>query len=87
MCGLYGFVYYGKKGLKGAEKLLENLAWEAAVRGTDATGYSFVNKNKIQVEKAPKPAYEMKYLLPKGVHTVMGHTRATGYLRARACSG
>lgn len=77
MCGLYGFVYYGKKELKGAEKLLENLAWEAAVRGTDATGYAFVHKGKVQVDKAPKPAHDMKYLLPKGVHTVMGHTRAT----------
>jgi glucosamine--fructose-6-phosphate aminotransferase (isomerizing) len=77
MCGLFGFVYYGKKGLKGAEKLLENLAQEAAVRGTDATGYAFVHKGKVQVDKAPKPAFDMKYLLPKGVHTVMGHTRHT----------
>ena len=75
MCGLFGFVYYGKKGLKDAEKLLEKLAIEASVRGTDATGYSFVNKGNIQIDKTPKPAYEMKYLLPKDVHTVIGHTR------------
>lgn len=77
MCGLFGFVYYGKKELKGAERLLENLACEASVRGTDATGYAFVHKGKIQIDKAPKPAYEMKYLMPKNVRTVMGHTRAT----------
>ena len=77
MCGLFGFVYYGKKGLKGAEKLLEELAWEAAVRGMDATGYAFVHKGKVQIDKAPKSAHEMKYLLPKNVRTVMGHTRAT----------
>ncbi len=77
MCGLFGFVYYGKKELKGVERLLESLACEAAVRGTDATGYAFVHKGRIQIDKAPKPAYEMKYLLPKGVRTVMGHTRAT----------
>ena len=77
MCGLFGFVYYGKKGFKGAEKLLEELAWEAAVRGTDATGYAFVHKGKVQITKEPKSAYEMKYLLPKNVRTVMGHTRAT----------
>ena len=77
MCGLFGFVYYGKKGLKGSEKLLEKLAWESAVRGTHATGYSFVNKGKVAIEKAPKTAYEMKYLLPKNVRTVMGHTRHT----------
>lgn len=76
MCGLYGFVYYGKKGLKGAEKLLEELAWEAAVRGMDATGYAFVHKGKVQITKESKSAYEMKYLLPKNIHTVMGHTRA-----------
>jgi len=77
MCGLFGFVYYGKKGLKGAEKLLEELAWEAAVRGTDATGYAYVHKGRVHIDKAPKAAYEMKYLLPKNVRTVMGHTRAT----------
>lgn len=77
MCGLYGFVYYGKKGLKGAEKLLEELAWEAAVRGTDATGYAYVHKGRVHIGKAPKAAYDMKYLLPKNVRTVMGHTRAT----------
>ena len=77
MCGLFGFVYYGKKGFKGAENLLGELAWEAAVRGTDATGYAFVHKGKVQITKEPKSAYEMKYLLPKNVRTVMGHTRAT----------
>lgn len=76
MCGLFGFVYYGKKGLKGAEKLLEELAWEAAVRGTDATGYAYVHKGRVHIDKAPKAAYDMKYLLPKNVRTVMGHTRA-----------
>lgn len=77
MCGLFGFVYYGKKGLKGAGKLLEELAWEASVRGIDATGYAYRHKGRIQIDKAPKSAYEMKYLLPKNVRTVMGHTRAT----------
>lgn len=77
MCGLFGFLYYGKKGLKDAEKLLEYLALEASVRGTDATGYAYNYKNKIQIEKAAKPAYLMKYLLPKKVRVVMGHTRAT----------
>ncbi|MBE6081489.1 MAG: glucosamine 6-phosphate synthetase [Tissierellaceae bacterium] len=76
MCGLYGFVYYGKKELKGAEKLLENLALEAMERGIDATGYAFVHKGKIQIDKAPKAAYQMKYSLPKNVHAVIGHTRA-----------
>ena len=71
MCGLYGFVYYGKKELKGAEKLLENLALEAMERGIDATGYAFVHKGKIQIDKAPKAAYQMKYSLPKNVHKVM----------------
>lgn len=77
MCGLFGFVYYGKKGLKNAEGLLEKLAWESAIRGTHATGYSFVNKGRVVIEKAPKTAYEMKYLLPKNIRTVMGHTRHT----------
>lgn len=76
MCGLFGFVYYGKKEFKNAEKLLQKLAWESAVRGIDATGYAYIHKGKIQIEKAPKPAYTMKYLLPKKVRTVMGHTRA-----------
>ena len=76
MCGIFGFVNYGRN-LKNGKSLLEKLAWESSIRGTDATGYSFMNKGKLHVEKAAKEAYNMKYTLPKGICTVMGHTRAT----------
>lgn len=76
MCGIFGFVNYGRS-LRNGENLLEKLAWESSIRGTDATGYSFINKDKLHVTKAAKEAYSMKYTLPKSICTVMGHTRAT----------
>ena len=44
MCGLYGFLYYGKNNVD-ADVLIERLAEEESVLGTDATGIKQMHHN------------------------------------------
>lgn len=78
MCGLYGFCVYGNEEKLQLSNLNKFLAKAAAVRGTDAVGFSYVADGKMQVQKEGTSAYAMKnYTLPKGVKQVIGHTRNT----------
>ena len=49
MCGLFGFVHYGKEPFKNLSTLTNSLAEYSAVRGTDATGIAFVQNGNIQI--------------------------------------
>jgi predicted glutamine amidotransferase len=75
MCGLFGFMNYGNTTFKDIKKLADALGCAAAIRGTDATGISYNNKNKLQIDKAPKSAYQFKFDVPDTVKVMMGHTR------------
>lgn len=79
MCAIYGFLQYGKKGLSNRmlRKLIKNLSIEAEVRGTHATGISYVKNGKVETYKQPKPAHEVKLKFPKKTRAVIGHTRYT----------
>ena len=72
MCGLYGFLYYGKNNVD-ADVLIERLAEEASVRGTDATGIAY-NDRHLNIYKKPVSAYRMKFKL-NGARAAIGHTR------------
>lgn len=74
MCGLYGILSYGNE-IKDIAEIIEALAIESAIRGTDATGYAYNKSNHIEVCKKSKSAYMMNFSVPKGVNAVMGHTR------------
>ena len=41
MCGLFGFLHYGRNKIKDLSCITNVLAEEAAVRGTDATGIAY----------------------------------------------
>ena len=41
MCGLFGFLHYGKNKIKDLSNITNVLAEEAVVRGTDATGIAY----------------------------------------------
>ena len=73
MCGLYGFLIYGKSKINRNE-LTKSLAVEAAIRGTHATGAAYNNNGHLKVYKKPKSAYDINFKLPK-ISAVMGHTR------------
>ena len=74
MCGLYGVLSYGNE-IKDIEEIVQSLAFESAVRGTDATGISYNRKRRTIIVKQSKSAYDTKFKIPKDVSTVMGHTR------------
>lgn len=76
MCGLFGFSDYGHRlsALQMSE-LLDALAAESAIRGTDACGIAYTIDGKLEIEKEPKSAYEVTFKLPKDTRAVIGHTR------------
>lgn len=78
MCAIFGYLDY--KGIVGnsvLKRLIKALSVEAEVRGTDATGISYVKNGKIVTFKKPKPAHKVKLYFPKETRAVVGHTRMT----------
>lgn len=78
MCAVFGFLDYGKKvNHKILVKLINELAKEAEIRGTDATGISYVKDCKMVTFKKAKPAHKVNLYFPKETTAVIGHTRMT----------
>ena len=78
MCAVFGYLdYKGKVSNAILKKLIRNLSIAAEVRGTDATGISYVNHGKVVTFKKAKPAHKVKLYFPKNTRTVIGHTRMT----------
>ena len=78
MCAVFGYLdYKGKVNNVILKKLIRNLSIAAEVRGTDATGISYVNHEKVVTFKKAKPAHKMKLYFPKNTRAVIGHTRMT----------
>ena len=78
MCAIFGLLDY-KGNLTAAQKLhlVRELGTAAEIRGTDATGIAYFQRDKLCIQKAPKPAHKMKYRIPAEVQYIMGHTRMT----------
>ena len=71
MCSLFGLIDFKEcLSTHTKNKILNTLARECQVRGTDATGIAYIYKR-------PLPARKMKIHIPHGVNVVMGHTRMT----------
>lgn len=78
MCAVFGFLDYGKKvSHKVLVKLINELAKAAEIRGTDATGISYVNDGEMVTFKKAKPAHKMNLYFSKETTAVIGHTRMT----------
>lgn len=78
MCAVFGYLdYKGKVSNAILKNLIRNLSIAAEVRGTDATGISYVNHGKVVTFKKAKPAHKMKLYFPKNTRAVIGHTRMT----------
>ena len=78
MCAVFGYLdYKGKVSNAILKNLIQNLSIAAEVRGTDATGISYVNHGKVVTFKKAKPAHKMKLYFPKNTRAVIGHTRMT----------
>lgn len=78
MCAVFGFLDYKSK-IRNTilKKLIQNLSIAAEVRGTDATGISYVNHGKVVTFKKAKPAHKVKLFFPRNTKCVIGHTRMT----------
>ena len=78
MCAVFGyFDYKGKVSNAILKNLIQNLSIAAEVRGTDATGISYVNHEKVVTFKKAKPAHKVKLFFPRNTKCVIGHTRMT----------
>ena len=75
MCGLFGFVNYSNKDIKGLSDLTNALAEHASVRGTDATGISFVSGGIIRIIKEAKAANKIDFQHSDNLKALIGHTR------------
>lgn len=78
MCALFGLYDYGDK-LNSIikTKLIRALGQAAEVRGTDASGISYVRNGRLVVYKRPFPAHKMMFRVADSTVCVMGHTRMT----------
>ena len=71
MCSLFGLIDFKEcLSTHTKNKILNTLARECQVRGTDATGIVYNFKDRLRIYKRPIP-------IPNGVNAVMGHTRMT----------
>ena len=78
MCAVFGYLdYKGKVSNAILKKLIQNLSIAAEIRGTDATGISYVNHGKVVTFKKAKSAHKVKLYFPRNTRTVIGHTRMT----------
>ena len=78
MCAIFGFVNY-RHAISGRhmKELVNRLAVESEVRGTDATGIAYVKNDELKVYKRPKPAHKMRFYFPEDTTILTGHTRMT----------
>ncbi|WP_295219142.1 class II glutamine amidotransferase [Ruminococcus sp.] len=88
MCAVFGFLdYKGKISNATLKKLIHYLSVAAEIRGTDATGISYVNHSEMVTFKKPKPAHKVKLYFPRDTRAVIGHTRfATQGSEKRNCN-
>jgi len=78
MCAIFGVLDY-KGNLEAVQRLrlVKALGTAAEVRGIDATGIAFFQRNKLCIQKVAKPAHKMKYRIPSEARYIMDHTRMT----------
>ena len=78
MCSLFGLIDFKEYlSTHTKNKILNTLARECQVRGTDATGIAYNFNDRLRIYKRPLPARKMKIHIPHGVNVIMGHTRMT----------
>ena len=85
MCGLFGFSAYGAS--KDLARLTNELAFESAIRGTDACGIAYRKGKRIHIDRYPKAAYNVHFKHSDDVRVLIGHTRhATQGEAAKVCN-
>ncbi|MEG0542416.1 MAG: hypothetical protein RR528_08815, partial [Angelakisella sp.] len=76
MCCLFGLLDYNNCFTpKQRERILHVMAKECEVRGTDATGISYLSNHRMRVFKRAARGGFMRFHLPPDANIIMGHTR------------
>ena len=78
MCSIFGLIDH-KQALstKDKNRILNTLARECEIRGTDATGIAYHFGGRLRIFKRPLPAHKLRLRVPPGVSVILGHTRMT----------
>lgn len=76
MCAIFGLIDY-KRTFSAAQRecLINVLATECEIRGTDATGFAFNSGGKLKIFKRPVAAHELSLRLSEDANVILGHTR------------
>ena len=84
MCCLFGFIDCGRT-LSARRKtmLIQALAAESEVRGTDAAGIAYNSSGRLRLYKRPGPARKCGFRIPDDARVVMGHSRMTTQGKAK----
>lgn len=78
MCAIFGLCDYNKKlNVFERHNIIRTLSKECEVRGTDATGVSYVCHDGLHVYKKAVKASKFNFFLPYESRMVIGHTRMT----------
>lgn len=78
MCSLFGIIdHQNKLTTREKNRILNTLARECEVRGTDATGIAYHFSGRLRIFKRPLPARKLRLRVPSDVNVIMGHTRMT----------
>ena len=78
MCSLFGIIdHQNKITTREKNRILNTLARECEVRGTDATGIAYHFGGRLRIFKRPLPARKLRLRVPNNVNVIMGHTRMT----------
>ena len=78
MCSLFGLIdHQNKLTTREKNRILNTLARECEVRGTDATGIAYHFGGRLRIFKRPLPARKLRLRVPSDVNVIMGHTRMT----------
>ena len=76
MCAIFGLIDYGKAFTAQQREIIMNtLARECEIRGTDATGFAYNRTDKMAIYKRPLPARFVHVKLPNEANVILGHTR------------
>lgn len=62
---------------KDKNRILNTLARECEVHGTDATSIAYHFGERLRIFKHPLPMHKLRLRMPPGVNVIMGHTRMT----------
>ena len=72
MCSLFGLIDFKEcLSTHTKNKILNTLARECQVRGTDATGIAYNFNDRLRIYKRPLPARKMKIHIPHGVNVIV----------------